>query len=95
MFRLCGNGTQACLIVHVCAPQDIAAVALKYNLDGLIVSNTTIERPGACVCGGVPWCAERGGRPGARGGARRNLQSTQGLRRGARALRDCGAGGMH
>lgn len=26
--------------------QDIAAVALKYKLDGLIVGNTTITRPG-------------------------------------------------
>lgn len=26
--------------------QDIASVALKYKLDGLVVSNTTITRPG-------------------------------------------------
>jgi dihydroorotate dehydrogenase len=25
--------------------EDIAAVALKYNVDGIIVSNTTISRP--------------------------------------------------
>jgi hypothetical protein len=33
-----------CACVRV--PQDIAAVATKLKIDGLIVSNTTISRPG-------------------------------------------------
>ena len=43
--------------------RDIAAVALACHVDGLIVSNTTIQRPGAaqgggrllCSCGSSPW----------------------------------------
>ncbi|GFH07998.1 DHO_dh domain-containing protein, partial [Haematococcus lacustris] len=30
--------------------QDIASVALKHQVDGLIVSNTTITRPGSQTC---------------------------------------------
>ncbi|KAJ9508510.1 hypothetical protein QJQ45_012051 [Haematococcus lacustris] len=42
--------------------QDIASVALKHQVDGLIVSNTTITRPGAV--GDYPEASEAGGLSG-------------------------------
>lgn len=42
---------------------DIAAVVLKHNIDGLIVSNTTIERPGPIAT--HPHGGEAGGLSGA------------------------------
>jgi hypothetical protein len=74
--------------------RDIAAVAMACHVDGLIVSNTTIQRPGGAAARGLEGWAAIGARHRLRARTRApTLWNMPMPRRGERAVPGCARGG--